>query len=647
MFQDIECPLIIQGAIGGDVELFKYLVDKGFFDYQSVGHIALSKKQKNSVITNVIGAAAYYGREEMLKYLLKNYDRKLDVNIKASEKKGKKKHSTLIREYTGFNPLFLAIAGDISQDKSIAIMKILDEAKININDLDFRDNNILHIASRFSKLNVVKNIMEDLELDSLAKETNKDGQTPYSIAESVDNKAICDYLRNNTEKNDQQIEDELKELIESKNKTSGKSKKNKKKKKGRDQDDNDLGLLNSTDYQETQKIEPKKVETPSTRKVKEEVVEEEEEEENETEYPSYSKKYEQDTYDNSTSRYQRGNGNYRQYQGGYGHNNYRNKQYNRGQYHNDDYYGNKNYYNNQGNKGYYKRNNNYKSNNQSGVTLKEVEISSSNNNQSKQEKYLEEVQEKTTKKVEETKKKESDSEEEKDVIVGLPKKNKRKNKKNKEQKTESKEEKVEPKETKEDKNKPTIEIEQVEITKQGPELIETVITEVVIEKETEVKPEPPQQDKKEEHEIICNDFRGDDEEEEEEYDDDFLPENETDQKEKLKVDEKMEELKSLSDKPKKIENLIETENKVEYKELLDKYIALEKKYELLFKEKEEMENFLRKSYQKQLSSSIPSTSENINDLLDLANSELAEKNKKIEELEKKLEMYTSHEIQSD
>ena len=69
----------------------------------------------------------------------------------------------------------------------------------------------------------------------------------------------------------------------------------------------------------------------------------------------------------------------------------------------------------------------------------------------------------------------------------------------------------------------------------------------------------------------------------------------------------MEELKSLSDKPKKIENLIETENKVEYKELLDKYIALEKKYELLFKEKEEMENFLRKSYQKQLSSSIPST----------------------------------------
>lgn len=643
MFQDIECPLIIQGAIGGDVELFKYLVDKGFFDYQSVGHIALSKKQKNSVITNVIGAAAYYGREEMLKYLLKNYDRKLDINIKASEKKGKKKHSTLIREYTGFNPLFLAVAGDISQDKSIAIMKILDEAKINLNELDFKDNNILHIASRFSKLNVVKNIMEDLELDSLAKETNKDGQTPYSIAESVDNKAICDYLRNNTEKNDQQIEDDLKELIESKTKTSGrKSKKNKKKKKGID-NDNDLGLLNSTDYQETLKIEPKKVEIPSKKKAEEEeVVEEEEEEENEAEYTNYNKNYEQDTYNNSTTRYQRGNGNYRQYQG-YGHNNYRNKQYNRGQYYNDDYYGNKNYYNNQGNKGYYKRNN-YKSNNQNGGSLKEVEISSSGNNQNKQEKYLEEVPEK---KAEEHKKKESDSEEEKDIIVGLPKKNKRKNKKNKEQKKQSKEELVEPKETKEDNNKPHIEIEQVEITKQGPEIIETVITEVVIEKDAEAKPEQPQQEKKDEHEIICNDFRGDDEEEEEEYDDDFLPENETEQKDKLKVDEKMEELKSLSDRQEKIEHLIETENKLEYKELLDKYIALEKKYELLFKEKEEMENFLRKSYQKQISSSIPSTSENINDLLDLANSELAEKSKKIEELEKKLEMYTSHEMQSD
>ena len=84
---------------------------------------------------------------------------------------------------------------------------------------------MLHIAARFDKLGVVKHIIEDLDMKRLAKETNKDGQTPYSVAESVNAKAICDYLRNNTEKDNKELEDDLKELIESGSKSKKKKKK--------------------------------------------------------------------------------------------------------------------------------------------------------------------------------------------------------------------------------------------------------------------------------------------------------------------------------------------------------------------------------------------------------------------------------------
>ena len=54
-YQDIECPLLIQAAIGGDIEILKYLISKGFKDIDNVGHIALSKKQKNCITKRIKG----------------------------------------------------------------------------------------------------------------------------------------------------------------------------------------------------------------------------------------------------------------------------------------------------------------------------------------------------------------------------------------------------------------------------------------------------------------------------------------------------------------------------------------------------------------------------------------------------------------
>ena len=64
-----KAPYIIMAARAGNIITFNYLIDAGC-KITDLGHICLSKKRKNSVLSNVIGAAAYHGKNEMLKYLL-------------------------------------------------------------------------------------------------------------------------------------------------------------------------------------------------------------------------------------------------------------------------------------------------------------------------------------------------------------------------------------------------------------------------------------------------------------------------------------------------------------------------------------------------------------------------------------------------
>ena len=59
-------PFIIQAACSGDIYCFKTLLTQGC-KITEQGFICLSPKKKNQVITNVIGAAAYYGSQELLK----------------------------------------------------------------------------------------------------------------------------------------------------------------------------------------------------------------------------------------------------------------------------------------------------------------------------------------------------------------------------------------------------------------------------------------------------------------------------------------------------------------------------------------------------------------------------------------------------
>ena len=69
-YNNINVPYLIIGAISGDIDIFDLIISNGALNLNSTGHITLSKKQKNSVISNCIGAAAFYGRKDLLNFIL-------------------------------------------------------------------------------------------------------------------------------------------------------------------------------------------------------------------------------------------------------------------------------------------------------------------------------------------------------------------------------------------------------------------------------------------------------------------------------------------------------------------------------------------------------------------------------------------------
>lgn len=76
-------PFIIQAAKSGSVETFEAVRRHGA-NVTEGGCICLSKRKKNVVISNVIGAAAYTGKIKMLKYLLEKLPKEAR-NIEAME----------------------------------------------------------------------------------------------------------------------------------------------------------------------------------------------------------------------------------------------------------------------------------------------------------------------------------------------------------------------------------------------------------------------------------------------------------------------------------------------------------------------------------------------------------------------------------
>ena len=101
---DVVCPYALMAGIGGDIKIFNYLLKHHLIsDLNIQGAIGFSKKFKNVIISNIIGACSYYGNDELLEYLLKNHRSELDINLFCSEKKNQKYKNSFFKRINRFN----------------------------------------------------------------------------------------------------------------------------------------------------------------------------------------------------------------------------------------------------------------------------------------------------------------------------------------------------------------------------------------------------------------------------------------------------------------------------------------------------------------------------------------------------------------
>ena len=79
-----QSPFIIQAACAGDKKTMEILMASGC-SLNDVGHIALSKRHKNSLAHNVIGAAAYHGHADVLEFCFRHLNAADVIDVKGQE----------------------------------------------------------------------------------------------------------------------------------------------------------------------------------------------------------------------------------------------------------------------------------------------------------------------------------------------------------------------------------------------------------------------------------------------------------------------------------------------------------------------------------------------------------------------------------
>ena len=633
----IQCPFVIMSGIGGDIEIYKYLIkNKLISNKDEIGIIGLTKKLKNSFYSNIIGACCYYGRTELLDYILKND--KFDLNIPTKEKKSKTTVK-FFKEYTGLTPAMLAIVSNISDENTVNILKILNNHNAKFKGCDAFKDNLLHLAVKNNKINTVKYLIDELNLIFLMDEKNKDEYTPISLAQHLSNESnesneiFINYFSEKQNIDEKQIEKNVTELLNESNMIKNKNSNNNKKKKKKKNEDN-IPLFNSTEYEETLK----EVDTTKTTKNKKKIKNEKNyinEDDNEEEYNNNN--YKEQSKINKKNK--------------------------------------KNY-----------ENNNFTSHNSEKLRALFDTMNKPKKKKEKKEIIIKEEKKEIKEEKKEEKKEIQVKEEEKEIknnnniiqkeeeeegyIIGLGSKNK-KNKKSKKIKNDDIKEKE-----KEEEELKKIEQEKIRIQMEEEEKKKKIEEEEekkrkLLEEEEQRKREEEEKEKEKEKERIKKlkeeeelkrkqreeeeRKRREEEEikrkEEERKQKELIELKENQEKEKNNSDENEEEEEEddysseknfLSEDPKEKEKE-EPKNitKEEYDNLNRKYIELERRISILEKEREEMSSLIRSLYLKNKSNNnIPLSAnkeENINDLMNLANEEIKNKNDIIHNLEGKVQ----------
>lgn len=175
------------------------MLEKGH-SLNCTGHIGYSKKKQNSIISNIIGAAAFHGSQCVLKWLHSTYASSLDYEFPSQEKKGLGCGS-FIRELTGSTPLMLAvIAGDFNIE---TVKWMIESAKCNPLAIDLFDNSLLHYAVMSNCPDILNYLLTDIKLNPCNR--NKEGDTPILTAAKLGHESLHTILSQFSYKSEEKV----------------------------------------------------------------------------------------------------------------------------------------------------------------------------------------------------------------------------------------------------------------------------------------------------------------------------------------------------------------------------------------------------------------------------------------------------------
>eukprot|EP01022_Parablepharisma_sp_SALTPOND_P005700 TRINITY_DN12334_c0_g1_i9.p1 TRINITY_DN12334_c0_g1~~TRINITY_DN12334_c0_g1_i9.p1 ORF type:complete len:509 (-),score=100.09 TRINITY_DN12334_c0_g1_i9:1382-2908(-) len=206
-------------------QIVEYLVEKGH-SLKTKGHIGFSPKKKNSVISNIWGAAAYNGQLDLLRSLYRVYGTELSLELRSDEKKGTSGGGSLQKELFSATPLMLAV---VAGDRNLDVVKwLIEEAECRTDVKDWQQNSILHLAVRYNCQEIVSYLICAKVVDPF--ERNLVGESAVSMAQALGLEEISKILSLCKDNSGQKME-ELLNLINEEEERKEKKKKKKADKK--------------------------------------------------------------------------------------------------------------------------------------------------------------------------------------------------------------------------------------------------------------------------------------------------------------------------------------------------------------------------------------------------------------------------------
>ena len=146
-----------------------------------VGFICFSKKKKNMVISNIVGCAAYYGKQTIVEKVLSKLGPQF-AEAEAMEQPDPSQKGVFKKEFSRYTPLMLSAAGE---KEKLETFKCLLKYGASFNCVDEYQNTILHIAAKYGHNKILKHVAENLNINIFSR--NKDGETALNICVSNKN----------------------------------------------------------------------------------------------------------------------------------------------------------------------------------------------------------------------------------------------------------------------------------------------------------------------------------------------------------------------------------------------------------------------------------------------------------------------------